>query len=393
MPRRTSPARRWCIPPAMLRGPGETLEGIKILVEVPGELGVLLWRICRDVSLWADVEPESRGGLFAAESADVRLARLAATEVPAPITAAVDTLSSMLTNADRADAEVMTNCCLEVAAWARGERLVHTAVAFAQAGALASPEYGEAALHTGIAAAEAGEDTRATTWLRRALGLSRRGRDGVTYAAALVELAAISERAGDVHTAGDTYQRAYRAGRRVKGDATGRMRAAHGLFRLARQRGDESAAALFSVAAARAYRRNAAHGLPLLLDLARYWTDTGKMGRARVALRKLSVRRKELSPRDQLSFAALVARAFAQADRGYSAAAAVEAWQLLTNDVVLWDDALFTAVRDLAHAARMHGDRPAFARAQREGLRRAPTEAYSAVARELADVWPPEESV
>lgn len=382
-------SRRWCIPPAMLRAPGETLEGFRILVEVPGELGVLLWRTARDVALWADVEPEARGGLFAAESADVRLARLAATDVPSPITAAVDTLGGMLTNAHRADAEVMRNCCREVAGWARGEGLVHTALAFAQAGALASPEDAAAALHTGISAVAAGEDIRAATWLRRTLGLARRGRHRVTYAAAWVELAAVSERAGDADAAGRMYQRAYRAGRRVTGDATARLRAAHGLFRLARRRGDDAGAAQFAHLALRAYRPTAPEALRLLLDLARFWTDTGEMGRARSALRKLSAHRATLPLRDRLPYAALRARAFAETDRQYSTAAASDVWRLLWEEAV-GDEDRFAAVRDLAHAARTLGDAAAFTRAQREVLRLASRDAYTQVSRELARLWPAE---
>ncbi|HET6765498.1 MAG TPA: hypothetical protein VFH27_17550, partial [Longimicrobiaceae bacterium] len=59
------PKRRWCIPPAILREPSETLEGAQVLDEVGGRLGVLLWQCLRDVTLWAATDPEDRDGLFA----------------------------------------------------------------------------------------------------------------------------------------------------------------------------------------------------------------------------------------------------------------------------------------------------------------------------------------
>ena len=95
MPRRGPRSRRWCVPPAILRGPDETLEGAAILVEVPGDLGVLLWRTARDVRLWGEVPRNARENLFvtADEGRDKRLAMLAATDIPAAISAQIDTLN------------------------------------------------------------------------------------------------------------------------------------------------------------------------------------------------------------------------------------------------------------------------------------------------------------
>lgn len=185
-----SRSRRWCIPPAMLRSPGETLEGASILAEIPGDLGVLLWRTTRDLALWADAPPDVRGNLFADGSGDVRVVRLASTEVPQAI--------------------------------------------------------------SGIAAAAAGQDARAGTWLRRTVSLARRENDRAAYVSAFAELGALYERRGVNERAEHFYRLAYRAGRRFKA-GTARMRAAHGLFRLARPNTGGSAAQ-FAIAAQRAYR-------------------------------------------------------------------------------------------------------------------------------------------
>jgi hypothetical protein len=56
--------RRWCIPPAILREPDETLEGTGILEEMRGEAGLLLWHSLRDVTLWSEVAPEDRSALL-----------------------------------------------------------------------------------------------------------------------------------------------------------------------------------------------------------------------------------------------------------------------------------------------------------------------------------------
>jgi hypothetical protein len=98
MLRRGPRSRRWCVPPAILHGPDETLEGAAILVDVPGDLGVLLWRTARDVRLWGEAPRNARKNLFVSddEAQDKRLATLAATDLPAAISAQIDTLHGML---------------------------------------------------------------------------------------------------------------------------------------------------------------------------------------------------------------------------------------------------------------------------------------------------------
>lgn len=379
-------SRRWCVPPAVLQPPGETLEGAHVLAEIPDDLGVLLWRTLRDVTLWADTPAEARANLFTADSAVRRLERIAAVEIPAPIAAYVDTINGLFTVAGGADAEMLTICCLEVATWARREGLVQTAVAFAQAGALASPQFSEAALHTGIAASAAGQEPRAETWLRRAVGVARRAREFATYAAALVELAELHARRGEMDRAEHGYRWAYRAARRARERRT-RLRAAHGLFRLARTRGDDPAAADFAAAALRAYRRDTEGGPDVLLDLARFWIDRGAMDQARAALRRLAPARAHLSIGNRLLYGALVARAFAETDVGYSAAAATEVWRLVLDDA-LREDVRLTAALDIAHAARTVGDLVAFTRAKRAILRLAPKESFPHLSAAVAKLWP-----
>ena len=177
--------RRWCIPPVMLRAPGETIEGGDLLEEVPDDLGVLLWRVVRDVSLWGETPPDRRARLFVERGDRDQPTALTAAPVPEPISGPLDAIHRMLTGAERADERGLSTCCLEVAAWARREGLVHSWIAFAQAAALASPQRAEAALQTGIATSAAGQSMRAESWLRRSVDLARRERDRAAYATAL----------------------------------------------------------------------------------------------------------------------------------------------------------------------------------------------------------------
>lgn len=298
--------RRWCIPPAMTYAPGETLEGASLLAELQGDFGVLLWRTVRDLSLWVATPPRARAGLFAPASTDVRLARLAMTDVPPRIAAPLDTIQGMLTRADRADAGVLAICCLEIAAWAREAGVPHTSVAFAQAGALVSPDFAAAALLTGMAAFAVQQDARAATWFRRAVALARRERDWATYAAGSIEAATVEERQGTAERAEQLFRLASRAARRFKNSDV-YLRAEVGLFRLARRRGEGTTAAAHARSVGQAFRREVEPGPDVLLDLARFWMEAGDLRAARSALRRLVPRRVELPREAQLSLWALVA--------------------------------------------------------------------------------------
>ncbi|HEX8394244.1 MAG TPA: hypothetical protein VF665_18010 [Longimicrobium sp.] len=234
--------RKWHVPPALLYDPAERLEGERVLCESNGDLGLVLWRTVRDVALWAATPPESRDQLFAVGSDALRLARLTAAGLPDAIARPVDTLNSMLMLGGNADADTVMICCLEIAAWARTSARPHTALAFAQAGALASPAFSEAALHTGICAAEAGQAVRAGTWLRRALALARQEKNLAAYTVALSELGSVYEGlAGGIPRAERYDRKAYKAGKRFTlPDA--RLQALYGLRRIALARGDTAKA-------------------------------------------------------------------------------------------------------------------------------------------------------
>jgi tetratricopeptide (TPR) repeat protein len=386
-PKGGSVHRRWCLFPTLLRDPADTLEGDSILAESPGDFGLLLWQTVRDVTLWAGTPVDARGMLFRDGSAGARLGLLTMTDIPPAVSSAVDTLHGMLALSTRADDEIVALCCLEIAAWAHRAGLPHTAVAFAQAGAVASPAFGAAALQAGVFARRAGQDVRAESWLRRAVGISRQGRDGVAYSVALVELGELYEVRGKEERAEHFFTWAFRSARRYAARSA-RMRAAHGLFRVMGRRGDAARAAQFALAAQSLYERDAEGGPDLLLDLARHWTDGGERARARGALRRLVPSLARLSRAHRLAAFALTLRARAeQGSRLHMGAVALAAWEMLSDEEIA-DDVRLRASLDLAHAARLALDLAAFTRARRAALLLAPQAAFPAVASELAKIWP-----
>lgn len=381
------PPRLHCLPAVILREPDETLEGQHALAESPDDLGLLLWRTARDVTLWAGTSSDARATLFSDRAANARLALLAAAESPEKIAGSLDTLHCMLAAPGRADAEVIAICCLEIAAWARGAGLPRTAILIAQAGALAAPEFGEAALHVALCAREAGQAARAETWLRRAMAVSRREGDRTAYAGALCELGVLHHETGRLAAAKRLYRRAFRAGRRYRARAV-RMRAAHGLFRLAHERGDQAGARRAALAAQRAFEADRAGASGILLDVARFWTDSGEPEQARSALRMLSPMLGTLPRSGQLAALALIARTEFEAGRTeQGAAAAAGAWSLLADDAVS-DPVRCTAAFDLAYAAGLRGDASAFRAAERCALRFASASEFAGTVARLAAIRP-----
>ncbi|HEY0016769.1 MAG TPA: hypothetical protein VGC13_10635 [Longimicrobium sp.] len=379
-------SRLWCIPPVMLRDPGEGLERAAVLDESAGELGVLLWRTVRDVELWAATPAARRRGLFHPDGAEHRVRRLVQTGVPAQLAEPLDALADLLSTPERVSPEALARGCLRVAEWAGGTGAPRTALAYAQAASLVLPDDAHAALQTGVWALHAGQRARAEVWLRRVVGLGRRADAWEPYARALLALAQLRERAEDPEHALRDYRLAYRSGLRY-GVRDVRRGAARALLRLAAGSGDVEAARGWAVAVQRAYRPGAPDAAPLLLELARFWIGAGREANAVPALRRLAPREQELGAADRLAAAAMRARAYTSVKRDPALArdAAEEAFTLL-RDVDVAAPVQLSAAVDLAHATAAQGDAPGFGRAVRTALRLASLAEYARVREELASL-------
>lgn len=233
--RRTSPRRQGRPsppPPGLLRGPGEVLEGAVILEEFSDPVGWLLWQTFRDVHLWVHTGPSERRRLFAAGALHDMLVMLQSDLAEPDLRALLVRLSILLLkDAVPADPERVAAECRCVAEWARQRAATGTALTFAQAAALATPDEPAPALETGILAAARGENARAESWLRRALTLARRAGDRATHARACLELGELFVRWGNPLLAARFYQGALRHGRR-RGLCDVRSAALAGLARL-----------------------------------------------------------------------------------------------------------------------------------------------------------------
>ena len=357
--------RRWCIPPAILREPDETLEGTGVLNEIGGEAGLLLWHSLRDVTLWAEVDPGERPALFAPPAAAERLRLLHAAGVEPALEVSLATLAALVAHPDAANPEIVTLVCLQVSRWAQGRGATNTTLSFAQAGALASPEDAGAALQVGVLALHFRRFARAETWLRRTIGLARRRRDWASYAQAWVELGRLQTRRGDVDSARRALVKGIRASRR-HGLLSIRAAALHGLFLLAMEAGEWDEAERFARLATRAYGRGSPRQPALQHDIARLWVHRGAFDRAVPALQRLLPTR--VQPDDRVETLALLARAAGGAgNRLLYQEAWWDAWTLVERGGD--DDAVAQALLEMAHASLLLRDAPRLEQASRHLLR------------------------
>ncbi|HEX6039998.1 tetratricopeptide repeat protein [Longimicrobium sp.] len=355
-PRRRRPRRktrrRWCLPPAIIREPGEMLEAAQVLQEHEGTLALVLWTAVRDVTLWAAAAPERRATLFSPQAEAARRDALRLARAEPALELSLTTLASVVSHAAQASPPVVSLVCVEVARWARQRGSMGTAVAFAQAAAFALPEAPQPALVVGQLTVEWGRDRRAETWLRRAIGLARRVGDWETYGAAYVALGEVYVRTGRMEAAPRYFQQAARLARR-QGYRYIRGEALHGLVRTSLAEGDLDAAEEYARTAQRAYGPAHARLPELHHDVARLLMARGHHERAGSILRRLASVFTDPARRADVHALLAYAAALLGEARPYERAW-TEAWALL--DAPAAAGVAPGVLRHLGHAAALRHD-------------------------------------
>ena len=277
-PRPRKPRRRWRwhVPPALTHG-GESLEGAPVLDEVQGPLGLLLWETYRDVVLWSGTE--ERDGLFAAGAHAARLRELELAEPDPALDRAQRAAAAVVADpSDTQEADVMA-ACRQAADWAEQRGLMGTAVTLATAAALASPTNAAAAFRVGQIARNKGENARAETWFRRAIGLGRQAKDWASYAEAFLGLGNLYKLRGNYPAARRFHIRSLRAARRhALRDI--QARTLHDLFTIAVEISPPAEAQELARLAFRAYGPRHAKLPALAHDVAYFWMGQGRYGPA-----------------------------------------------------------------------------------------------------------------
>ena len=271
-PRKT--LRRWRVPPALTHGDTDAFEGLSVLDEIPGELGMVLWQSLRDAMLWGRSNQAERGALFAEGADRARIAAVLTAGAPVEVEEPLKAIAVMLGRAETAREENVALACREVAQWAESRGLLATALAYAQAAAVVTPADAAASYNVGRLARRRAEHARAETWFRRTVALARQAGDWPTYALAFVGLGNLYVQRGNFPAARRFHVRALRAaGRNSLHDIEGM--ALHDLFGIAVEAGDTGEANELARRAFEAY--GPLHPrLPWLAhDVAYFWCTQG----------------------------------------------------------------------------------------------------------------------
>ena len=265
--------RRTRVPPALTHGP-ESMPAAGILDEVPGDLGVLLWRSVRNVTLWAATPVPQRGALFSGGAADVREAEVGRLPVEPELVAPLSVMVRLLEAPARMELARVVNACRRVSLWAEQRGALSTALEYMQAAAQAAPQVAVLAYAVGRLARRRAEYDRAESWYGRAIVQARRSGDWRTYALAYSGLGNLNTQKGNFPVARRAQMRGLRAVLRhnlvdLQGIAY------HDLFATEVETGAGAAATGLAARAFRAYGPNHPFVPRLAYDVAFLWMEEG----------------------------------------------------------------------------------------------------------------------
>lgn len=355
-PRRLTPpvrrtTRRWRTPPAILHG-GEAFEGVAVLDEVPGAMGVLLFQVIRDVYLWGSTPPELRDGLFEPRADDALIRILRDNDPEVQLESALMALVRMTGAPEAAREEQVALACQHVAHWADAQGHLGTAISFAQGAAVVLPADAATSFAVGRLARRKAEYARAETWYRRAVALARQSGDWSSYAMAFAGLGNLYMQRGNFPAARRFHLRSLRAARRHS------LRALHGsalhdLFVLAAQSGAPEDTERLARQAFEMYGPDHPRLVYLALDVGYFWMEHGRFGPALTVFQALVHHMQRLE--DRLGVLANTVRAAAGAgERRLFEQTWDEVWDRMQRTPGLANAA--TVMLELAHGAATLGE-------------------------------------
>ncbi|MEX2570330.1 MAG: tetratricopeptide repeat protein [Gemmatimonadota bacterium] len=278
---RSSPSRRWHIPPPLIHGP-ETLEGGGVLQDWGNELGVVLWQAFRDVMLWATTPAENRDSIFSDPPEDVRRIRVEPVlglYADPRLLSSLETLRQIAEQPAGTREEDVARACRALSEWADDQGKLATALAFAQNAALASGGDAAAAFWVATIAVRLNDHARAEVWFRRAIGLARQSRNWRMYSRAFGGLGNLYIRRGNLPAARRLHTRALRGAKRG-GMRREQAAALHDLFAVAVESGSGAEAERLARLALESYGTRNRRVHVLAHDVAYYWMEQGSFDRA-----------------------------------------------------------------------------------------------------------------
>ncbi|HET7230383.1 MAG TPA: tetratricopeptide repeat protein [Longimicrobium sp.] len=356
--------RRQRVPPALTRG-SERVAAISILDEIPGDLGLVLWRSARNVLLWAETPPSSRGELFTGEAGAGRVQLLAHVNAEPELRAPLLVIANLLARPATVGLLRLVNACRRIALWAEQRGALATALEFLQAASLASPDSASLAFGVGRLARRLADYDRAESWYTRAVVQARENQDWRSYASALAGI-------GNLHLQRGNYPAAKRVHLRCLHAAT-RHRvqelvaaAYHNLFDVEVETHAGAEAEILAEQALAAYEPHNPALRFLAYDLAFHWNLRGSFAGALKIARALEpvVEDLPIAPLVQ----GLIARAAGGLGDWNAYAVAVSRVDDLLSDPAVPEETAARTLLGVAHGAFNIGDTRSAARYAEEAM-------------------------
>lgn len=312
---------------APLTLPGGNAPGLDTMAELPPGAAVPAWRVLRTVLLWAAEEPGDREALLESLPLLEWEEKLLTDTFDADLRLPLAVVVGELARGPQTVATRVSWACLCVADWALSHRASRTALGFAEAAALVSPDHPRYAWVAGRILRTFGRFKDSGLWLRRTIRVAIRSGDWEAHSRGLNSLGNTSLERGDYKDAVRILQKALAAAqrrrlRRFEGENL------HDLFVAHYAMGEWSQAEHYAGRAFEIYRRLPHERLPILAhDIAFLWLNRGHFSRALTVLRVLLPMMR--LPEDRLRALASTSRAAgACGDQEMFELAWSEGWQL-----------------------------------------------------------------
>jgi tetratricopeptide (TPR) repeat protein len=285
--------------------PGAEVDGAALLAELPRELAAPALQLLRAVLAWSRDPAEAAAALDAAAMARLERRLLDRPRVQAPW-APLAVLAEAMGRPLTANPDQVAPACLAVCDWAVGEGAESTALAFAEAAALAWPGNARFAWVAGRMLREHGRMKHAERWLRRAHRVAVWTDDWESQARSLNSLGNVHYARGGFAVSRNMNTRALQlASRETMKKLEGEIR--HDLFVIHAETGEADIAEMFASTAFEAYFPSHPRLPYLVHDVAQFWNEQGKFTRSLPILRALLCRLNE--PGERLRTTAALARA------------------------------------------------------------------------------------